>query len=103
MTTKETTTKLLARLIHITPIFSMDFKQRTFLLIFRKKSGRRSAVLIAGPCDGGKTLIFSRLVTAGKSGVGTFTSMQENLGHFQTPNTGKKVTVVDMPGHDRIR
>jgi len=69
----------------------------------RKKSGRRSAVLIAGPCDGGKTLIFSRLVTAGKSGVDTFTSMQENLGHFQAPNTGKKVTVVDMPGHDRIR
>ena len=60
-------------------------------------------MLIAGPCDVGKTVLFSRLVNglAGKA-VDTFTSMQENLGHFNL-SSGRKVTVVDMPGHDRIR
>ena len=66
----------------------------------RKKTGR-SAVLIAGPCDVGKTVLFTRLVN-GPASKDTFTSMQENLGHFGLPS-GKRVTVVDMPGHDRIR
>ena len=73
------------------------------LYLWTRKKTSRSAVLIAGPCDVGKTVLFSRLVNglAGKA-VDTFTSMQENLGHFNL-SSGRKVTVVDMPGHDRIR
>jgi len=73
------------------------------LYLWTRKKSSRSAVLIAGPCDVGKTVLFSRLVNgvAGKA-VDTFTSMQENLGHFSL-SSGRKVTVVDMPGHDRIR
>jgi len=73
------------------------------LYLWTRKKGGRTALLIAGPCDVGKTVLFSRLVNdfAGKA-LDTFTSMQENLGHY-TMASGRKVTLVDMPGHERIR
>jgi len=73
------------------------------LYLWTRKKGGRTAVLIAGPCDVGKTVLFSRLVNnfSGKA-IDTFTSMQENLGHYILAG-GKQVTVVDMPGHERIR
>ena len=57
-------------------------------------------MLICGPCDSGKTVLFSQLVH--RKPVETYTSMQENLGILDPP--GKKpLSVVDIPGHERIR
>ena len=54
---------------------------------------------MAGPCDAGKTLMFSQLIH-GKP-IETFTSMQENLGVYDLPS--KTYEMVDLPGHERLR
>ena len=59
---------------------------------------RRQAVLICGPCDSGKTLLFSKMTN--KTMVETFTSMKENIGVLNVPKNRK---IVDLPGHERIR
>jgi len=68
---------------------------------FCKKGSRRQAVLICGPCDSGKTLLFSQLLH--KTKVETFTSMKENVGVLDIPENRKKPVVIDLPGHERIR
>jgi len=70
------------------------------ILLKRGKKGR--AILICGPSDSGKSLLFSQLVHRKK--IDTFTSMQENLGLLDLTDTRKKpVDVMDLPGHDRLR
>ena len=64
-------------------------------------AGRKS-VLIAGPTDSGKTVLFGRL--AYKKQVETFTSMGENIGEFSTvtsdnTSSGKRLNLVDLPGN----
>ena len=59
---------------------------------------RRQAVLICGPCDSGKTLLFYKLTN--KTMVETFTSMKENIGVLNVP---KNRRIIDLPGHERIR
>jgi len=71
------------------------------VLWFMKRGSRRQAVLICGPCDAGKTLLFSRLLH--KANVETFTSMKENIGVLNIPENRKKPVVIDLPGHERIR
>lgn len=71
------------------------------ILWYLKKGSRRQAVLICGPCDSGKTLLFSQMLN--KSKVETFTSMKENVGVLNIPGSHKKPVVIDLPGHERIR
>lgn len=78
----------------------------TFLIILVayvfNKGKKRKAVLICGPCDAGKTQLFSQLLYAKESE--TYTSMQENIGMLSLSDFGKKpVTVLDCPGHERLR
>jgi signal recognition particle receptor subunit beta len=69
--------------------------------IFRGSSQRRSTILLMGPCDAGKTLMFLRLVY--KHFALTYTSVKENKGHFIAKIKDKILTVVDTPGHERLR
>lgn len=76
-----------------------------FILLFSylfKKGKKSRTVLLCGPCDSGKTLLFSQLLHHTKAE--TFTSMQENVGIMDLAEPGKKpVNVLDLPGHERIR
>lgn len=76
----------------------------------RKLSKR--AILIVGPSDAGKTVLFSQLVH--QKPIETFTSMIENVGQYSgrayadgdiSNNAGLKQTlnIYDLPGHDRLR
>jgi len=75
----------------------------TLLLIWifvkRKSLGRE--VLICGVCDSGKTSLISGLVAAKR--VETYTSMIENKFSYTPSNGGKPLSLVDIPGHERIR
>ena len=90
----------------------------TLFLIFvwSRKGGLRSltkrGILILGPCDAGKTLLFNQLVQS--KPIETFTSMIENVGQYfakaesdlQVSNStpiGKMMNIYDLPGHDRLR
>ena len=90
----------------------------TLFLIFvwSRKGGLRSltkrGILILGPCDAGKTLLFNQLVQS--KPIETFTSMIENVGQYfakaesdlQVSNStpiGKMMSIYDLPGHDRLR
>lgn len=70
----------------------------------KKASG--SSVLIAGPCNAGKTMLFMQL-RDGTTHNGTVASMQENSGVVSVNNdrgqTVGSVSVVDVPGHERLR
>jgi len=70
------------------------------LYLWTRKRTKRTTVLIAGPCDSGKTLMFSQLLH-GKP-VETFASMQENFGLYEDMSH-KIFNVVDLPGHERLR
>jgi len=74
-----------------------------FILLFLLRRGsKRRAILICGPSDSGKTILFSQLVY-GKQ-IDTYTSMQENIGIIDLSETRKKpVDVLDLPGHERLR
>ncbi|PNW70404.1 hypothetical protein CHLRE_17g718350v5 [Chlamydomonas reinhardtii] len=78
------------------------------LVILKLFSGgkRGSAVLLVGPCNGGKTTLFYRLKD-GSTELGTVASMQENEGIVQVRNDKDRVVgsvrVMDLPGHPRLR
>lgn len=82
----------------------------TILLLFIIKalSGRKrgGAVLLVGPCNGGKTTLFYRLKD-GTTHLGTVASMQENEGSCQIRNDKDRVVgnvrLMDLPGHPRLR
>ena len=86
------------------------------IFIWSRKGGLRSlskrGILILGPCDAGKTLLFNQLVQS--KPIETFTSMIENVGQYfakaesdlQVSNStpiGKMMNIYDLPGHDRLR
>jgi len=74
----------------------------TILFFFvRGSSKKRSTILLMGPCDAGKSLLFLRLVH--KQFAMTCTSMKENKGHFIAKIKDKILTVLDIPGHERLR
>jgi len=69
-------------------------------LIRRRSSSRGNAILFVGPPDGGKTAILSTLVY--KQTLPTHASLQTNISAVTLPNK-KVVSLVDIPGHPRIR
>jgi signal recognition particle receptor subunit beta len=80
-----------------------------FILHLRKVySKRNKAILLLGPCHSGKTVLFHHL-RDGKF-VETVTSMKETQEMFPLnekywPNTqiDATITLVDYPGHERLR
>ena len=77
---------------------------------FRKLA--KKAVLLVGPSDAGKTLLFSQLVH--NKPIESFTSMIENVGQYSGSGNldenagsnvapGKTLEMYDLPGHDRLR
>lgn len=78
----------------------------TFIIILvvfvLNKSKKGRSILICGPCDAGKTQLFSNLLYGRQSE--TFTSMQENVGILSLTEFGRKpVSILDCPGHERLR
>lgn len=68
--------------------------------LWKKKSQKRTDLLLTGLCESGKTLLFSQLLH--KVVSETFTSISENIGDYVNEN-GKSLRVVDVPGHERLR
>ncbi|XP_063063351.1 signal recognition particle receptor subunit beta [Engraulis encrasicolus] len=69
--------------------------------LFGGKSSRNS-VLLVGLCDGGKTLLFSRLLLGGFKR--TQTSIAESTATYKTKgDRGASWTLVDLPGHESLR
>eukprot|EP01023_Acetabularia_acetabulum_P038361 TRINITY_DN3673_c0_g1_i1.p2 TRINITY_DN3673_c0_g1~~TRINITY_DN3673_c0_g1_i1.p2 ORF type:complete len:283 (-),score=29.42 TRINITY_DN3673_c0_g1_i1:159-956(-) len=76
-----------------------------YFTLFGKSKGK--TVLIAGPCDAGKTALYFRL-KFGELKNGFVTSMQENKDTIPVPlnsktATQKMVQIIDTPGHPRLR
>uniref|UniRef100_A0A667XG49 Signal recognition particle receptor subunit beta n=1 Tax=Myripristis murdjan TaxID=586833 RepID=A0A667XG49_9TELE len=66
-----------------------------FLKYFLSSKTVRSAVLLVGLCDAGKTLLFSRLLS------GKFKRTQTSITDKQL--MGSTWTLIDLPGHDSLR
>lgn len=69
--------------------------------LWKKKSLKRTTVLLAGLCDSGKTILFSQLLYGELRA--TFTSISENADDYTNDENGKTVRVVDIPGNERLR
>ncbi|XP_030633076.1 signal recognition particle receptor subunit beta [Chanos chanos] len=73
-----------------------------FLKYFLGGQTTRSAVLLVGLCDSGKTLLFSRLLL-GKF-KRTQTSITESSAVYKAKNErGTSWTLIDLPGHESLR
>uniref|UniRef100_A0A4W4HQX7 Signal recognition particle receptor subunit beta n=3 Tax=Electrophorus TaxID=8004 RepID=A0A4W4HQX7_ELEEL len=73
-----------------------------FLKFFVGSQTARSAVLLVGLCDAGKTLLFSRLLTG--RFTRTQTSVTVSTASYKTKNDrGTSWTLVDIPGHESLR
>ncbi|XP_029374225.1 signal recognition particle receptor subunit beta [Echeneis naucrates] len=73
-----------------------------FLKYFLSSKTVRSAVLLVGLCDSGKTLLFSRLLS-GKF-KRTQTSITDNSAPYKAKNDrGSTWTLIDLPGHESLR
>ncbi|CAG6002368.1 signal recognition particle receptor subunit beta [Menidia menidia] len=73
-----------------------------FLKYFLTSKTVRSAVLLVGLCDSGKTLLFSRLLS------GKFKRTQTSITDSSAPykpktDRGSIWTLIDLPGHDSLR
>ncbi|CUG22145.1 signal recognition particle receptor beta subunit, putative [Bodo saltans] len=79
-------------------------------IVFSKPT-RSNAAMLIGLCGSGKTSLFVRLTTAaatqddGTAAIlpETNTSMQPNKGVYRSDTTGSNHTIVDYPGHRRLR
>lgn len=69
--------------------------------LWKKKSFKRSSVLLTGLCDSGKTILFSQLLYGELRE--TFTSIAENADDYTNDENGKTVSVIDIPGNERLR
>ncbi|KAJ6623474.1 signal recognition particle receptor beta subunit-domain-containing protein [Mycena sp. CBHHK59/15] len=67
----------------------------------RKSRSVGNSLLLVGPPDGGKTAILSTLVY--DQTLPTHTSLQTNASVVALPALKKTLTMVDIPGHPRIR
>lgn len=78
--------------------------KKYFLLVIvyliKKRSPKRTDLLLAGLCDSGKTFLYSLLLNGTE--VETFTSLKENCG-LTTLESSKTLRLVDLPGHERLR
>ncbi|EIW69523.1 hypothetical protein M231_03243 [Tremella mesenterica] len=66
----------------------------------RKPQLNPSTILLVGPSDSGKTSLFSQLAYG--TYPNTHTSIKSSTTTF-TLQTGKKIRLVDLPGHPRLR
>ncbi|CAG5116499.1 unnamed protein product [Candidula unifasciata] len=75
----------------------------TLVLVIVRSRGKskRHGVLLLGICDAGKTLIFSQLVH--KAFKQTYTSIKINSGDYEVTEKKKKLRIIDLPGHERLR
>ncbi|KAF7338153.1 p-loop containing nucleoside triphosphate hydrolase protein [Mycena venus] len=74
------------------------------ILIFftrRKSKSNGNLLLFVGPPDAGKTAILSTAMY--NQTLPTHTSLQTNTSTVALPELKKTLTVVDIPGHPRIR
>ncbi|XP_055310583.1 signal recognition particle receptor subunit beta [Sitodiplosis mosellana] len=90
--------------LNLTPVYIALFVVLISIVLFflwKKKSQKRTDLLLTGLCESGKTLLFSQLVhnTASE----TFTSIAENVGEYVAEGSGKSLRVIDIPGHERLR
>lgn len=69
--------------------------------MWKKKSLKRTTVLLTGLCDSGKTILFSQLLYGELRE--TFTSIAENIDDYTNDENGKTVRIVDIPGNERLR
>lgn len=69
--------------------------------LWKKKSQKRTDLLLTGLCESGKTVIFSRLLH--NEARETFTSITENVGEYTMEENGSVLRVIDSPGHERLR
>lgn len=69
--------------------------------LWKKKSFKRTSVLLTGLCDSGKTILFSQLLYGELRE--TFTSIVENADDYTNDENGKTVGVIDIPGNERLR
>lgn len=69
--------------------------------LWKKKSQKRTDLLLCGLCESGKTLLFSQLLH--NESRETFTSIAENVGDYVAEGSGKSLRVIDIPGHERLR
>ena len=67
--------------------------------VFGGSKSKGPAVLLLGPCGGGKTLLFTRLVEG--EVAETVSSMMANEASVEIE--GRSTSVVDFPGHHRLR
>ncbi|KAK2576000.1 hypothetical protein KPH14_007359 [Odynerus spinipes] len=67
--------------------------------IWRRRKSVGQNILLTGLSDGGKTLIYARLLCS--KFVQTHTSVKENIGDIIINN--KSVKIVDIPGDERMR
>ncbi|XP_015685441.1 signal recognition particle receptor subunit beta-like, partial [Protobothrops mucrosquamatus] len=70
--------------------------------IFQARKSSRTAVLLAGLCDSGKTLLFVRLLT--ENFRNTQTSITDSSALYRVKNDkNRNVTLIDLPGHESLR
>lgn len=69
--------------------------------MWKRKSFKRTDVLLLGLVESGKTVIFSQLLFDEQRE--TFTSIVENIGEYNESKNGKALRTVDIPGHERLR
>ncbi|KAJ8320027.1 hypothetical protein KUTeg_001614 [Tegillarca granosa] len=77
------------------------FLTLVLFLCFSRRGNKRSGVLLLGPCDSGKTLMFTRLVH--HCYRTTYTSMKPNSGSYLVTSKNKSLSIMDLPGHERVR
>ncbi|KAG8968260.1 hypothetical protein FRC03_008126 [Tulasnella sp. 419] len=73
-----------------------------YILSQKRATTKKSTVLLVGPSDAGKTAIFSSL--AYSSARPTHTSLQPNVALMPSEDSASNpTTIIDIPGHPRIR
>lgn len=70
------------------------------MVLFFKRSSTGKALLIVGLTDSGKTTMFSQIVA--KRSITTFTSMKPNEGSINLSGKRKILSLVDIPGYERL-
>ncbi|XP_031631868.1 signal recognition particle receptor subunit beta [Contarinia nasturtii] len=90
--------------LDFTPVYIALFVVLISIVLFflwKKKSQKRTDLLLTGLCESGKTLLFSQLLH--NVVCETFTSIAENVGDYLAEGSGKVLRVIDIPGHERLR
>ncbi|XP_037075857.1 signal recognition particle receptor subunit beta-like [Pollicipes pollicipes] len=70
------------------------------LFLLLKRRVRQTAILFIGLCDSGKTLLLSHI--GQNMYKGTHTSIEPNEASY-SPDGKRRLELVDVPGHDRLR